>query len=103
MYVYIILKLDVRFFNVFILDLFFYFCFLFLYTDVCISIIHYNYCCIIVQSIIYIIHIPRSKVSEEARISTVIHTPREDLLTNTLRVYLVGIYQPWIYGVAEYM
>ena len=51
MYVYIILKLDIRFFNVFILDLFFYFCFLFLY--VYISITHYNYCCcIIVQSII---------------------------------------------------
>ena len=52
MYVYIILKLDIRFFNVFILDVSFYFCFLFLYT-VCIYIYtHYNYCCIIVQYII---------------------------------------------------
>ena len=49
MYVYIILKLDIRFFNLFILDLFFYFCFLFLYT-VCIYIYYtFNYCCIIVQ------------------------------------------------------
>ena len=49
MYVYMILKLDIRFFNVFILDVFFYFCFLFLYI-VCIYIYtHYNYCYIIVQ------------------------------------------------------
>ena len=35
MYVYMILKLDIRFFNVFILDVSFYFCFLFLYTWYC--------------------------------------------------------------------
>ena len=48
MYVYIILKLDIRFFNVFILDVFFYFCFLFLYI-VCIYI--YIHIIIIVASL----------------------------------------------------
>ena len=79
MYIYMILKLDIRFFNVFILDLFFYFCFLFLYIlYVYISITHLHINCCIVQYII-------------------------TGGSSVLRVYLVGIYQPWIYGVAEYM